>query len=171
MGEIKIYDNFLPEQEFKTLQGILSGPELPWYYQQYVNAPDENSTPDLNVFYFSHTFYGYNIPKSNYYPILEPLLNKLNPLAILRLKANLNTRTEKIIQYEFHTDYVVKTAPVKTAVFYINTNNGATLFETGEKVTSEENRLVTFDSYMKHAGTTCTDKQARILMNLNYIEW
>ena len=168
---MKIYDNFLPESDFNTLQSILMGPEFPWYYQQYVNAPTENSIPDLNVFYFSHTFYGYNLPKSNYYPILEPLLNHLNPLAILRLKANLNTRTEKVVQYDFHTDYVVKSAPVKTAVFYINTNNGATIFEDGQKATSQENRLVTFDHNMKHAGTTCTDQQSRILLNLNYIEW
>ncbi len=168
---VEIYDDFLPKADFNALRDILVGPQFPWYFQQYVSAPTEESVPDLNVFYFSHTFYGYNIPRSNYYSILEPLIEKINPLALCRVKGNLNTRTEKIVQYDFHTDYVVKTAPVKTAVFYINTNNGATLFENGEKVTSQENRLVVFDSQLRHAGTTCTDQQNRILLNLNFIRW
>jgi hypothetical protein len=171
MGMLKTYDDFLPEREFKALQDILTGPEFPWSYQQYVTAPSENSVPKLNVFFFTHTFYANNLPRSNYYQILEPLIQKISPLAVCRLKANLNTRTEEIVQYDFHTDYTVRTAPMKTAVFYMNTNNGSTIFESGEKVTSQENRLVVFDSYMKHAGTTCTDQQARVLVNLNFIDW
>ena len=172
MGEVKIYDNFLPEADFITLQNILTGPEFPWFYQQYIDKePDENSIPDLNRFYFSHLLYGNNSPRSNYFPILDSLVKTISPLALCRIKANLNTRTDKIIQYGYHIDFDVKSAPVKTAVYYINTNNGATVFETGEKVTSQENRLVIFDSHMKHAGTSCTDEQARILINLNYIEW
>ena len=171
MGEVKIYDNFLPEADFITLQNILTGPEFPWFHQQYIEKPDENSIPDLNRFYFTHLLYGNNSPRSNYFSILDSLVKHISPLALCRVMANLNTKTDKIIQHKFHIDFDVKTAPVKTAVFYINTNNGATVFETGEKVTSQENRLVVFDSYMKHAGTTCTDQQTRILINLNFIEW
>ena len=37
-----------------------------------------------------------------------------------------------------------------TSILYINTNDGYTKFEDGTIVESVENRLVTFDSRMKH---------------------
>ena len=56
----------------------------------------------------------------------------------------------------------------KTAVLYLNTNNGYTKFKTGEQVESVENRLVLFDGNVQHAGTTCTDKRYRAVFNLNF---
>ena len=58
-----------------------------------------------------------------------------------------------------------------TAVFYVNTNNGYTIFESGEKVSSVENRMVIFDSNILHTGTTCTDERVRCVLNFNYYEW
>ena len=52
----------------------------------------------------------------------------------------------------------------------MNTNNGYTKFETGEKVESVANRLVTFPNNMMHTGTTCTDEQYRCVMNIDYIK-
>ena len=54
------------------------------------------------------------------------------------------------------------------SIFYINTNNGYTYFETGEKIKSVENRLITFDNKLKHYGTTSTNTQTRIVLNLCY---
>ena len=56
----------------------------------------------------------------------------------------------------------------KTSIFYINTNNGWTEFANGDRVKCVENRLVTFDSNLKHQGVTCTDKKRKIVINLNY---
>ena len=50
----------------------------------------------------------------------------------------------------------------------MNTNNGWTEFENGDRVDSVENRLVIFDSQMKHAGNTSTDQKIRVLINFNY---
>ena len=56
----------------------------------------------------------------------------------------------------------------RTGVFYLNTNNGYTYFEGGERVTSVENRLVVFPSSKRHAGTTNTDADFRCVINLNW---
>ena len=50
----------------------------------------------------------------------------------------------------------------------MNTNDGYTEFETGEIVKSVANRLVTFDSSIKHLGTSCTDQIDRKVLNINW---
>jgi Rps23 Pro-64 3,4-dihydroxylase Tpa1-like proline 4-hydroxylase len=56
-----------------------------------------------------------------------------------------------------------------TAIFYLNNNNGYTIFEDGSKVDSVENRLVVFNSNVMHSGVSQTDSKVRCVINLNYI--
>ena len=51
-----------------------------------------------------------------------------------------------------------------------NSNKGQNVvkFENGEKIESVENRLVIFDSTIKHTGTTSTDTKFRSVINFNY---
>ena len=104
--------------------------------------------------------------KSSYYPDLMPLLNKINPKEILRVKANLGTRTPVHVEGGMHTDSKMKHT---TAIFYLNTNNGYTKFENGTFVESVANRLVVFNSDLLHSGFSQTDENIRCLINLNYI--
>ena len=65
----------------------------------------------------------------------------------------------------YHHDY----DDMKTAVFYINTNNGYTEFENGVRVNSVANRVCIFDSHLKHRGTTHSEgSNQRIVVNFNY---
>jgi hypothetical protein len=96
-----------------------------------------------------------------------PLLNKINPKEILRVKANLGTRTSTHIEGGMHTDSKMKHT---TAIFYLNTNNGYTKFEDGTIVESIENRLVVFNSDLLHSGFSQTDTNIRVVLNLNYTE-
>ena len=73
-------------------------------------------------------------------------------------------RTTEITRNKFHRDF----PNITTAVYYINTNNGWTEFENGDKVESVANRIVIFDSNTMHTGTTCTDEKVRVLINFNY---
>ena len=58
---------------------------------------------------------------------------------------------------------------MKTSILYLNTNNGYTRFEDGTKVESVANRMVTFPNQMMHTGTTTTDSEYRLVLNLNYV--
>ena len=81
-----------------------------------------------------------------------------------RVKANLVVRTSKNIEHGMHTDQ----PKGKTGIFYINNCNGYTKFEKGEKIYSEENKYIEFNSKIKHSGASCTDEKIRIVINFNY---
>lgn len=171
MKDLEIFDNFLEPDTFQPIYDLFMGNSFPWFFNESIHWEPENMQKRLDNFYFTHNFYDKFIPTSNLFPALEPLIAKINPLSLVRIKANLTPVTPTRQITIFHTDFEVLTAPLKTAVFYINTNNGATLFENGEEVESVENRLVVFDSNKKHAGSTCTDQQTRVLINLNFLLW
>lgn len=163
----EIIDNFLPEEDFRTIKDIFFSPEISWYFNDStVNSDIKNQ--DLNDYQFTHTFFRDETQWSSWFPSLAPILNQINPQSILRIKANMVPRTEMIREHGWHTDYH-KSIVCKTAVFYLNTNDGYTIFkESGEKVNSVENRLVVFDSDMEHSGSSCTDQKVRVVLNLNY---
>ena len=92
-------------------------------------------------------------------------MNKVGAKKCTRIKANLTFKTPTIEPGPFHRDY----ADIKTAIFYINTNNGYTEFESGVRVSSVENRVCIFDSNLKHRGATHSEGgQQRIAVNFNY---
>jgi hypothetical protein len=159
----KIVDNYLDKNSFELIKNsIVKNNEFPWYYNDKVSYKNEK---DQESFQFTHVFYNYHLPQSNFINIVNPVLEKLEAKALIRIKANLITKTEKIKIYENHIDFDF---PCKTAVFYLNTNNGFTIFENGEKIESIENRMLFFDSHNIHAGSSCTDQKTRIVLNINY---
>ena len=86
----------------------------------------------------------------------------------MRIKANVHARTHKIIEHGLHIDF--QHPEMETAIYYVNTNNGYTMFENGTKVESVANRLVVFPTEMFHSGTTCTDEPRRVVINFNYVQ-
>jgi hypothetical protein len=157
---IKIEDDFLDAQEFKNLQELFLSTQIPWMYGE--------DLPNSDNFQFVHMLYAYDQPVSNYFQQIHPLLNSLNTASICRVKVNLNPRTSQIVKYGFHVDVPYKS---KTSILYLNTNDGYTLFEDGTEIESIENRLVTFDSQIKHSGTSCTNQKVRLVLNINYFEF
>tara|TARA_B100000131_G_scaffold224717_1_gene216323 strand:- start:899 stop:1396 length:498 start_codon:yes stop_codon:yes gene_type:complete len=154
---MKVIDNFLSEYEFNTLRDYITSTDFPWYFGLV--------TSDSKIAQFVHTFYVNDAPTPTW-PHISFLRAKLNMAALVRIKVNLNPRTETLQVHRdaFHIDY----PDITTAVFYLNTCDGYTLFEDGPKVNSVENRIVIFDSNMRHTGTSCTDKSGRLVMNINY---
>lgn len=160
--EKEIIDNFLPEDIFRSIQSMFFRIDFPWFFCDVLYKM-EFSCEELDNYQFSHTFYNKNRLVSEWN--IEPIIEYLKVNAIVRVKANLNPRTPKIIKHGFHTDNELN---CKTAIYYVNTNNGFTEFEDGTMVESVENRVVVFNSNLLHTGTTCTDQKRRIVVNLNY---
>lgn len=159
----KILDNFLPTDKFSELQDVfIRQNNLPWFFNPSVSG---ELTDGLNDFYFTHLFFGDNKIMSDYFFIFEDLIKLLEIKALIRIKANLYTKTEQIYQHPFHKDYNYSH---KAAILYINSNNGKTILNESIKIDSVANRLLVFDPQIKHASTTCTDKQARINVNFNF---
>ena len=168
---MKIIDNFLEQKEFEKIQSRFMADMFAWFFCDHIDYKD-----DKNKFQFIHRIYS-SLHPFQYSEICEtisPILRKIDPLALLRIKANLLLRTSNIIENTFHLDTEFKnpekTKFFETAVYYINTNNGYTKFEDGTKVESVANRMVTFPANIKHTGTSCTDEKRRIVINFNYLK-
>ena len=158
---MNIYKNFLPKNSFKELKDIIMGPHFPWYYNDYIHGD-----PKEDHFQFTFTF----IREGNYVcwgvlkDIILPVLKKIKHKKMNRVKANLLTRTDKIIEQGFHIDQHVGT----TGILYLDNSNGYTKFENGKKIKNQENKYVEFNSTIKHTGSSCTDKKRRVVINFNY---
>ena len=69
---------------------------------------------------------------------------------------------------KYHADDSLGEGNVETCIFYINNCNGYTKFKNNQIITSEENKLIQFDSKLEHTGSSCTDEKRRIVLNINY---
>jgi hypothetical protein len=167
----KVIDNLLPVDEFRLIQERMLSTDFPWYYNTSVNQAYGNILDNTGDFQFTHVFYKDFRPNSDeFINVMWPVLQRIQPASIIRIKANLLTKESTIVEHGLHTDIPDLKIPCKTAIFYINTNNGYTIFEDGTKINSLENRLVIFDSNMLHSGSSCTDAKVRCVINLNYYE-
>jgi hypothetical protein len=163
-SKVKVFDNYLDIASFTKLQySILDSDKFQWNYSPQIAYPDDKFGLDKHQFY--HLFFLKEVLTSSSYPIILNLVDKINPSDLIRVKANLGTRTSSHVEGGFHTDTKFKH---NTAIFYLNTNNGYTKFEDGTIVDSVANRLVVFDSDLMHSGFSQTDTNARFVINFNY---
>ena len=170
----QIIDNFLPEEQFNNLHNLMMGGGMMWNYNDVVDYQGGSQ----NQFQLTHTFFrlihGYVSPICN---IIDPFTDPLKVGTYIRIKANLTPKsTENCREGKFHYDHELVGSRLPdgtlisyTAIYYVNTNNGYTLFKDGNfKVDSVANRLVIFDSSKLHKAVRCTDKEKRVVINFNY---
>ncbi len=167
---LSITDNFLELGEFYKIRDEVDHFNFSWHYNTMVVQEDESGPG-----YFSHHAYGEDVPASPFFFKLNHIINQLNPIVLFRIRLNLNTRLPQPHISDFHTDIDEKdlkyfASQWATSIFYINTNNGYTELETGEKIESVANRLVTFPLSTRHRFVTQTDKQTRLLINFAYLK-
>ena len=157
---IEVIDNFLPEEEFNSLQSFMMGGEFRWFYCEGRTRNDDG------LFHMTHMFFQPEVGlNSEHLDMWNTFMKKVGAKKGVRIKANLTFKTPTIEPAIFHSDY----HDIKTATFYINTNNGYTEFENGVRVKSVANRVCIFDSNLKHRGTTHNEGgNQRIVVNFNY---
>ena len=168
---IEVIDNFLSPVEFKQIQNIFLSDYIDWFWNDSIVSGlyDDGQTP-MDHYQFTHTLKREQspYPTSKFYSSLYPLFDHLNAGDIYRVKANLNPKDNSRILGDFHID--MPGFECMTAIYYITTTNGPTLFQNGKSVDCIENRVVIFESTNYHCGTTCSDKPRRVLININYKE-
>jgi len=175
--KIEIIDNFLTSYQadsyFKLFQDGTN--EFPLYYYD-----DLNGRSYLGNYYFVHTFIDGTKPcrfADEYFHVFAPLLSKLNLTTsngkgynlerLLRLKVNLYPRTHRRVHHQSHNDYGPDRG-LGTCLYYVNDNNGFTIFDRKRKIRSKKNRAVFFDGSNKHHSTTPTDCNWRASINIDY---
>ena len=166
---MKIEDNFLDQEKFDELQILMMGKDFAWYYNDTIDYKRQK-----DKFQFTHMFYDEAAPRSSFINQINSIFEIIDPISLIRIKANLLTRTSNIVENAFHTDKSIlpeeKLKHLTTSIFYMNTNNGYTEFESGERVESVANRMIVFPANLKHRGTSCTDEKIRIVINFNYFK-
>ena len=162
---MKIMKNFLSEDSFKAIEQVIYNPvsDFCWFLSQGIHHMHDGFSQ------MTHTFYQIDLNpsiSSKYYDLMVPILKILNPKKLYRIRANLLFKTHIPIEHGYHIDY----SDCKTSILYINTNNGYTKFnESQEKIRSERNKMISFDSNLEHTGATCTNQPYRIVINFNYV--
>ena len=158
---MNIYKNFLPKNIFKKLKDTMMGDYFPWYYNDSIVYGRSKKH-----FQFTFTFIkdGKETCWGDWIDIMRPVLEHIKHKKVDKVKANLLTKTDKIIEHGLHIDQEKGT----TGILYLNKCNGYTKFKNGKKIKSEENTYVEFDSSLRHTGSTCTDQKRRVVINFNY---
>lgn len=160
----QVIDNFLSDKDFNIVKNVIFDMKFPWGYCPSVST--EVSTGPYD-FQFVHMMYQNHMITSEYFKQIYPLINKINPNALVRVKANLTTKTVTNTQFGYHTDFE-GVENLKSAVYYLDTTNGPTVFEDGTKVDCVKNRLLVFDNNMLHTSSSCTDQKVRRVININF---
>lgn len=168
---IKTIDDFITSEELDLiLTNTIEDTYFPFfYYNDKVQVSNENSDQHHN-YQLVHTFYVDGRPNSDRIQIFDPIFKKLNVGSLCKVKLNLQMKSEELLEFESHCDMGPDFTNCKTAVFYLNDNNGYTKFENGEIVESKKNRCVIFDQNIPHTGSTCTNSKYRLVLNINYYE-
>lgn len=172
MTNVKVYDNFIDKPVFEEMRKQVMN--INWRYGGKV-ANDFDDGPNCEEKYdwqMVHMFYKHPFEMSDQFHIINPIVQKINPIIMYRAKLNLNPCTDKIVEHGYHQDYQPEELGkiFTSAVYYLNTNNGYTKFEDGTTIPSVENRLITFPSTLNHTGSSCTDTKHRLVLNLVYVE-
>ena len=162
---MKIKDNFLVKKDLTQLENLIYN-NFPWYLNK------EQVTGADDCCWLSHILYDEDEPKSDSYkPLINIFNNYLPQLTLVRVFVNLLLRQETPSISAFHRDCDFDyTEKMTTAIFYLNTNNGATEFKDGDRIDSIRNRLVMFPTNTLHRAVGQTDVATRIVFNFNFIK-
>lgn len=133
----EVVDNFLPEEEHKKIFEVMKDTGFDWHFADKITI--EQKEKDI-FFYFCHIFYNQtSLYQSTFFQLMFPLLKKIDPKALIRVKGNLYLNQGLgVKEHAEHTDYPFKH---KGALYSLNTCDGYTKIG-NEKIPSVKNRII-----------------------------
>ena len=173
--DIKIIDNFLPENEFELLVNNTinrnDGHQIPFRVVSNVENYQKKETEDYWSWYLINMVYLMDTPQNEIcgkiYEMFVPKFKKLaNFKTMIRIKMNAFPHTNVVKEHKKHIDYNYENIG---AVFSLNTCDGYTKFSDGTKVESVANRIVFFDASKYHQSTTTSNAKLRYNINFNFL--
>lgn len=181
LDEITIIDNFLDPDSFEKINNYILGGNFKWTcgpsLMNYKNVEiTMNSLYDrqlVNLIYSKHVGNGkLAVEQENDYKIIIPFLKKLRITTkqLTRVKVNATLCKESVMRSGWHVDVPEEELHCgMTAIYYVNTNNGKTIFKGGEEVESIENRIVIFPNWYNHTPQYHTNAPMRAVINFNWL--
>ena len=83
--EMKIYDNFLPDEIFQKLFSYMKGYEFKWNMTKVVDDTEENYITNRQL---SHVFYERHFLSMETLELLFPIIQKIQPVSYTHLRAH-----------------------------------------------------------------------------------
>ena len=163
---MQVTEDFLQEEYYDHLNEIITSTQFPWMFQKRVANIGEDPEEDLNHYYFVHSLFFQNKVESPLYDDFLYLFQSLNVQFLHRARVLMFVNQGEQYVHDRHVDH---TTNCKTALIYMNTNDGFTDFETGERVESVKNQLLLFDGSIPHSSSTPTNTKERLLLSVTYI--
>ncbi len=174
-NKVQVFENFLDKDSFLEVSKFIMSPRCQWRFVDFIAHKDKRDNDKDG--YLVHSFkdchpetFKDRYPESPSFLILNKLMSKINEKIgfknILRIRSSLYPRRDKQKPDPFHVDYNFSH---RVCIFYLNTNNGYTMLENGEKIPSVQNQLATFDGSEKHCSVVQTDTSARYIININVL--
>tara|TARA_R100000005_G_C4838728_1_gene111313 strand:+ start:42 stop:524 length:483 start_codon:yes stop_codon:yes gene_type:complete len=156
---IKIENNFLRNSSFWKICKTVSSENFPWYidgkYNDLIHTLiDTSNKKPVSSFYANE--------------ILSPLVSQLNCKQINYAKLILNFCSSKIIEQAAPKHEIDINDKNYKGLLCINTNNSEIQIIGTNKVSSVENRFMSFPKNTPYFATTHTDKRCRILLEIIY---
>ena len=163
-----IEDGFICPATCNDICNTITDQSFDWHYTRAVDYELlDHDKHDEDNWQFIHVLdnFGNRTPGSEKF---QPLVDRIDPEIIYRLKINFCPKHNIIKPYGFHVD--TKLTPGLTSILYLNDCNGKTLLRCPDgvhEVESVAGRLLTFDNRIFHTGTTATDNH-RFVINFNF---
>ena len=156
---MNIYKNFVDKKICKQIKDNMLGANFPWFYRKNQTGKDSS--------FLNHVFFTNNKLNSNLYSLIDPLVKNLNPVKLINIRGNLCLKRPMKSHWHSDFDNLKLTSKSKTAIYYVNTNNGYTVFK-NKKVKSEANKMIIFNGNTQHKVKYQTDRDTRIVINFLY---
>lgn len=170
-SKIIIEDDFLPERDFDIVRGYILSDKMAWYWSGNYGG----GYPIMEHVFYSEKrgpelYAGTPMVNTTAFRYIDPIIGKLAPAGLVRVRANCSWRTDVNImrQRDWHNDV---SFDCTTAILYLHDSDGCTVFKDGDdqvEVETKANRLVKFPSSYEHAVTPFTTPERRCVVNINY---
>jgi len=198
MSDIKIFENFLPQDDFLLLQEQVLSRYFPWFYCEYVSlAVKDNDIKDpaaVETDGYHHVFYDKEWNVESYvnehlhllYYIIEKKLN-LQMKKLIRSRGSVKSPRIGFTKHNYNLPHVDYFFPHETIIYYLNNSDGNTRifdqkflnignngigynegFTVFQEVEPKANRLLWFNGLQYHTASNPLNCNRRIVLNLNY---
>lgn len=160
-----IFNDFLRESDFIHLENLIHNENFSWYKKSGTSYVKNDPAFNNDGCYFNHSLFNNGNITSEAFYFAQPILNKLKIQTLLRVQINLYPKTFFKKKHGWHIDYEF---PHKGLLLALNTNNGKTITKK-KSYKSIRNRAFIFEPHLPHRSTTCTDKEFRSNIIINYV--